>query len=118
MLDDGQSAAALSHKYARATESGKYRAEQYQVLLDIRADLDSTSGLSASPVRPALLCLSALPSVGLSWHRLSRYVGGKPVAKFSEEFYEKFGHGLADELVGHLNQIDLTFRSELALLKL
>ncbi len=36
-----------------------------------------------------------------------------PVAKFSEEFYEKFGHGLADELVGHLNQIDLTFRSEL-----
>ncbi len=37
-----------------------------------------------------------------------------PVAvKFSEKFYEKFGHELTDELVSYLNQIDTGYRSEL-----
>jgi len=37
-----------------------------------------------------------------------------PVAvKFSEEFYNRFGHRLTDELVSYLNQIDSSYRSEL-----
>jgi DNA anti-recombination protein RmuC len=37
-----------------------------------------------------------------------------PVAvKFSEEFYDRFGHRLTDELVSYLNQIDSSYRSEL-----
>jgi CRP-like cAMP-binding protein len=37
-----------------------------------------------------------------------------PVAvKFSEEFYDRFGHKLTDELVSYLNQIDSSYRSEL-----
>ena len=37
-----------------------------------------------------------------------------PVAvKFSERFYEKFGHDLTDEFVTYLNQIDSSYRSEL-----
>ena len=32
--------------------------------------------------------------------------------KFSEKFYETFGHELTDELVNHLNYIDQTYRSE------
>ena len=37
-----------------------------------------------------------------------------PVAvKFSEKFYEKFGHELTDEFVSYLNQIDTSYRSEL-----
>ena len=37
-----------------------------------------------------------------------------PVAvKFSKEFYDRFGHKLTDELVGYLNQIDSSYRSEL-----
>ena len=34
-------------------------------------------------------------------------------AKFSKEFYEKFGHAEVDELVNYLNQVDQTYRSEL-----
>ena len=34
-------------------------------------------------------------------------------AKFSERFYDKFGHELTDELVSYLNQIDSSYRSEL-----
>lgn len=33
--------------------------------------------------------------------------------KFSEKFYEKFGHELTDEFVSYLNQIDTGYRSEL-----
>ena len=33
--------------------------------------------------------------------------------KFSERFYERFGHELTDELVNHLNHIDQTYRTEL-----
>ncbi len=33
-------------------------------------------------------------------------------AKFSEEFYAKFGHRVADELVDWFNQVDATYRSE------
>ena len=37
-----------------------------------------------------------------------------PVAvKFFEEFYDRFGHKLTDELVSYLNQIDSSYRSEL-----
>jgi hypothetical protein len=37
-----------------------------------------------------------------------------PVAvKFSEKFYEKFGHELTDEFVSYLNQIDTSYRTEL-----
>jgi hypothetical protein len=37
-----------------------------------------------------------------------------PVAvKFSEKFYERFGHELTDEFVSYLNQIDASYRSEL-----
>lgn len=34
-------------------------------------------------------------------------------AKFSKEFYERLGHSIADELVNWMNQVDLTYRSEL-----
>ena len=34
-------------------------------------------------------------------------------AKFSKEFYDRFGHELTDELVSYLNQIDSSYRSEL-----
>ena len=34
-------------------------------------------------------------------------------AKFSKEFYDRFGHELTDELVSYLNQIDADYRSEL-----
>ena len=34
-------------------------------------------------------------------------------AKFSEAFYQKFGHEATDELVEYLNTIDATYRSEL-----
>ncbi len=33
-------------------------------------------------------------------------------AKFSEEFYAKLGHGIADELVDWFNKVDTTYRSE------
>ncbi len=33
-------------------------------------------------------------------------------AKFSEEFYTKFGHRVVDELVDWFNQVDATYRSE------
>ena len=33
-------------------------------------------------------------------------------AKFSEEFYAKFGHQVVDELVDWFNKVDLTYRSE------
>ena len=33
-------------------------------------------------------------------------------AKFSEKFYQTFGHGLVDELVDWCNQVDATYRSE------
>jgi hypothetical protein len=33
-------------------------------------------------------------------------------AKFSEEFYAKFGHRVVDELVDWFNQVDATYRSE------
>ncbi|HEX9690880.1 MAG TPA: hypothetical protein VGA22_02155 [Gemmatimonadales bacterium] len=33
-------------------------------------------------------------------------------AKFSQEFYDKLGHGVADELVDWFNQVDVTYRSE------
>ena len=37
-----------------------------------------------------------------------------PVAvKFSEKFYERFGHELTDEFVSYLNQIDAGHRSDL-----
>ena len=35
-------------------------------------------------------------------------------AKFSREFYDKFGHEAVDELVDFLNRIDSAYRSELA----
>jgi hypothetical protein len=34
-------------------------------------------------------------------------------AKFSESFYEKFGHAATSELVEYLNTIDATYRAEL-----
>jgi hypothetical protein len=34
-------------------------------------------------------------------------------AKFSKEFYDKFGHSVVDELVNWVNQVDATYRSEL-----
>jgi hypothetical protein len=34
-------------------------------------------------------------------------------AKLSQAFYEKFGHGVVDELVNWFNQVDATYRSEL-----
>lgn len=34
-------------------------------------------------------------------------------AKFSREFYDKFGHEVVDELVNFLNRIDAGYRSEL-----
>jgi hypothetical protein len=34
-------------------------------------------------------------------------------AKFSEGFYEKFGHPATDELVDYLNSVDTTYRTEL-----
>lgn len=34
-------------------------------------------------------------------------------AKFSEAFYQKFGHEATEELVEYLNTIDTTYRSEL-----
>ena len=34
-------------------------------------------------------------------------------AKFSKEFYDRFGHELTDELVSYLNEIDSDYRSEL-----
>ena len=34
-------------------------------------------------------------------------------AKFSKEFYDRFGHELTDELVSYLIQIDADYRSEL-----
>jgi len=33
-------------------------------------------------------------------------------AKFSEEFYAKLGHSVADELVDWFNQVDETYRSD------
>lgn len=33
-------------------------------------------------------------------------------AKFSEEFYRKLGHQVADELVDWFNNVDATYRSE------
>lgn len=34
-------------------------------------------------------------------------------AKFSEEFYDRLGHGVADELVDWFNKADTTYRSDL-----
>src|SRR3990170_2460150 len=34
-------------------------------------------------------------------------------AKFSKEFYDRLGHGVTDELVNWLNQVDATYRTEL-----
>jgi hypothetical protein len=34
-------------------------------------------------------------------------------AKFSKEFYERFGHAVADELVNWFNQVDATHRNDL-----
>jgi len=34
-------------------------------------------------------------------------------AKFSKEFYDKFGHSAVDDLVNWVNQVDATYRSEL-----
>ena len=34
-------------------------------------------------------------------------------AKFSEEFYERLGHDVADELVDWFNTVDATYRSDL-----
>jgi hypothetical protein len=34
-------------------------------------------------------------------------------AKFSQEFYDRLGHGVADELVNWFNQVDAAYRSEL-----
>lgn len=34
-------------------------------------------------------------------------------AKFSKEFYDKFGHSVADELVNWVNQVDAAYRTEL-----
>ena len=36
-----------------------------------------------------------------------------PLAKLSERFYRTFGHDLVDELVGWLNQMDTTYRTDL-----
>lgn len=33
-------------------------------------------------------------------------------AKFSEEFYQRLGHKVADELVDWFNKVDATYRSE------
>ena len=33
-------------------------------------------------------------------------------AKFSQEFYDKLGHHVADELVDWFNQVDVTYRSQ------
>ncbi len=34
-------------------------------------------------------------------------------AKFSEEFYDKLGHGIANEIVDWFNQVDLAYKREL-----
>lgn len=34
-------------------------------------------------------------------------------AKFSEEFYDKLGHGVANEIVDWFNRVDLAYRTEL-----
>ncbi len=34
-------------------------------------------------------------------------------AKFSEEFYERLGHGVANEIVDWFNQVDLAYKTEL-----
>lgn len=34
-------------------------------------------------------------------------------AKFSKEFYDRLGHGVTDELVNWLNQLDASYRGEL-----
>jgi hypothetical protein len=36
-----------------------------------------------------------------------------PLANLSERFYQKFGHDLVEELVGWLNQMDTTYRTDL-----
>ena len=36
-----------------------------------------------------------------------------PLANLSERFYQKFGHELVEELVGWLNQMDTTYRTDL-----
>ncbi len=36
-----------------------------------------------------------------------------PLAKLSERFYQKFGHDLVEELVGWMNQMDTTYRTDL-----
>ncbi len=36
-----------------------------------------------------------------------------PLAKLSEQFYQKFGHDLVEELVNWLNQMDTTYRTDL-----
>ncbi len=34
-------------------------------------------------------------------------------AKFSEEFYDRLGHGVANEIVDWFNRVDLTYKTEL-----
>ncbi len=34
-------------------------------------------------------------------------------AKFSEEFYDKLGHGVANEIVDWFNRVDLAYKTEL-----
>ena len=36
-----------------------------------------------------------------------------PLAKLSEQFYQKFGHDLVEELVSYLNGMDATYRADL-----
>lgn len=36
-----------------------------------------------------------------------------PLANLSEQFYQKFGHDLVEELVTWLNQMDTTYRTDL-----
>lgn len=92
---------------------------------DSRGDRDAArKGLSVTvlsrpwdchvSLRPALFRLLPSRAYTLSWWPQSAPERRMPVtAKFSKEFYDKLGHGVADELVDWFNKVDAAYQSDL-----
>ena len=64
-------------------------------------------------IPPATLGFSSSPSVVLPWASALTRRLSVPLAKLSEQFYQKFGHDLVEELVSYLNGMDATYRADL-----
>lgn len=64
-------------------------------------------------MRQAVVCTVAPAEATLGRVRLVRRFEVPHTAKFSRQFYERLSDQVANELVGWLNTVDLTYKSEL-----